>query len=68
MSDWGASDVYGGNNESAKHFEAIEVLAFGRLVQDLFDMHSMQQFQIQRSHLISSEDPDNPMKGLCMIS
>mmetsp|Transcript_26465 Transcript_26465/g.56857 ORF Transcript_26465/g.56857 Transcript_26465/m.56857 type:complete len:490 (-) Transcript_26465:1420-2889(-) len=39
VSDWGASFVYDGNNDSAKMFEAIEVLAFGRLVQDLFDWH-----------------------------
>lgn len=39
VSDWGASFVYDGECESAKTFEAIEVLAFGRLVQDLFDWH-----------------------------
>ena len=40
MSDWGASFIYDGNdNDSAATFEAIEVLAFGRLVQDLFDWH-----------------------------
>lgn len=37
VSDWGASFVYDGNHDSAKTFEAIEVLAFGRLAQDLFD-------------------------------
>mmetsp|Transcript_38260 Transcript_38260/g.81667 ORF Transcript_38260/g.81667 Transcript_38260/m.81667 type:complete len:490 (-) Transcript_38260:88-1557(-) len=39
VSDWGASFVYDGNSELATNFEAIEVLAFGRLVQDLFDWH-----------------------------
>lgn len=39
VSDWGAAFVYDGNSDSAKIFEAIEVLAFGRLVQDLFDWH-----------------------------
>lgn len=39
VSDWGASFVYDGNSEFSTIFEAIEVLAFGRLVQDLFDWH-----------------------------
>jgi hypothetical protein len=40
VSDWGASFVYDDNDGySAKCFESIEVLAFGRLVQDLFDWH-----------------------------
>eukprot|EP00956_Cyclotella_meneghiniana_P007671 scaffold10284_cov61-Cyclotella_meneghiniana.AAC.6 len=39
MSDWGASFVYDENHDYAKIFERIEVLAFGRLVQDLFDWH-----------------------------
>ena len=39
VSDWGASFVYDGDHENATTFEAIEVLAFGRLVQDLFDWH-----------------------------
>mmetsp|Transcript_5712 Transcript_5712/g.12441 ORF Transcript_5712/g.12441 Transcript_5712/m.12441 type:complete len:497 (+) Transcript_5712:81-1571(+) len=39
VSDWGASFVYDGNSDLATIFEAIEVLAFGRLVQDLFDWH-----------------------------
>lgn len=40
LSDWGASFVYNDNmtapGKSAIAFEKIEVLAFGRLVQDLF--------------------------------
>jgi len=40
VSDWGASFVYDDKDDSAVNcFEAIEVLAFGRLVQDLFDWH-----------------------------
>mmetsp|Transcript_37202 Transcript_37202/g.68911 ORF Transcript_37202/g.68911 Transcript_37202/m.68911 type:complete len:558 (-) Transcript_37202:59-1732(-) len=40
LSDWGASFVYDRENaESAAIFERIEVLAFGRLIQDLFDWH-----------------------------
>jgi len=40
VSDWGASFVYDGIVDSSAHtFESIEVLAFGRLVQDLFDWH-----------------------------
>ncbi|KAL7537189.1 hypothetical protein ACHAXR_011731, partial [Thalassiosira sp. AJA248-18] len=38
VSDWGASFLYD-DNDRAAIFEAIEVLAFGRLVQDLFDWH-----------------------------
>jgi hypothetical protein len=38
MSDWGASFIYDGSHDAAT-FERIEVLAFGRLVQDLFDWH-----------------------------
>lgn len=37
VSDWGASFVY--DTDNAANFEAIEVLAFGRLIQDLFDWH-----------------------------
>jgi hypothetical protein len=40
VSDWGASFVYDGIvDSSTQTFESIEVLAFGRLVQDLFDWH-----------------------------
>mmetsp|Transcript_4446 Transcript_4446/g.8237 ORF Transcript_4446/g.8237 Transcript_4446/m.8237 type:complete len:493 (-) Transcript_4446:2484-3962(-) len=39
VSDWGASFAYDGNIDTAAIFEAVEVLAFGRLVQDLFDWH-----------------------------
>ena len=39
ISDWGASFIYDGNHDYAAIFEKIEVLAFGRLVQDLFDWH-----------------------------
>ena len=39
LSDWGAGFVYDRNSELAEIFERIEVLAFGRLVQDLFDWH-----------------------------
>mmetsp|Transcript_8187 Transcript_8187/g.16286 ORF Transcript_8187/g.16286 Transcript_8187/m.16286 type:complete len:465 (+) Transcript_8187:120-1514(+) len=39
VSDWGASFLYERNSEPAENFEKIEVLAFGRLVQDLFDWH-----------------------------
>jgi hypothetical protein len=40
VSDWGASFVYDGQDKfSRKCFEAIEGLAFARLVQDLFDWH-----------------------------
>ena len=39
ISDWGASFIYDGNHSYAPIFERIEVLAFGRLVQDLFDWH-----------------------------
>ena len=39
ISDWGASFIYDGNHNYAPIFERIEVLAFGRLVQDLFDWH-----------------------------
>jgi len=41
ISDWGASFVYDGDSDNAATsiFEQIEVLAFGRLVQDLFDWH-----------------------------
>lgn len=40
LSDWGASFVYNrGDADSAAMFEHIEVLAFGRLVQNLFDWH-----------------------------
>lgn len=39
VSDWGASFVYDGDSEAAAIFQAIEVLAFGRLVQDLFYWH-----------------------------
>lgn len=39
ISDWGASFIYDGNHDYAAIFERIEVLAFGRLVQDLFDWH-----------------------------
>jgi hypothetical protein len=40
LSDWGASFVYDRENiEMAGMFERIEVLAFGRLVQDLIDWH-----------------------------
>ncbi|KAL7471017.1 hypothetical protein ACHAXS_011302 [Conticribra weissflogii] len=39
VSDWGASFLYDRNSERAEFFEKIEVLAFGRLVQDLFDWH-----------------------------
>ena len=36
LSDWGASFVYDPSAEVASKIEKIEVLAFGRLVQDLF--------------------------------
>ncbi len=39
LSDWGASFAYRENAELAGMLERIEVLAFGRLVQDLFDWH-----------------------------
>lgn len=39
ISDWGASFIYDGSHEYAAIFERIEVLAFGRLIQDLFDWH-----------------------------
>jgi hypothetical protein len=40
VSDWGASFIYDGFDTFATNcFESIEVLAFGRLVQDLFDWH-----------------------------
>ena len=40
LSDWGASFVYDRDNaESAAMFERIEVLAFGRLVQNLYQWH-----------------------------
>ncbi|KAL7530423.1 hypothetical protein ACHAWF_003368 [Thalassiosira exigua] len=40
LSDWGASFVYDrGNADLAAIFERIEVLAFGRLVQNLWDWH-----------------------------
>ncbi|KAL3796674.1 hypothetical protein HJC23_009974 [Cyclotella cryptica] len=39
ISDWGASFIYDGNHDFADVFERIEVLAFGRLVQDLFDWY-----------------------------
>lgn len=40
VSDWGASFVYDCIADSPPQlFESIEVLAFGRLVQDLFDWH-----------------------------
>jgi serine/threonine protein kinase len=40
VSDWGASFVYDCIVDSPPQiFESIEVLAFGRLVQDLFDWH-----------------------------
>ena len=39
LSDWGASFVYDRDSELAPIFERIEVLAFGHLVQDLFDWH-----------------------------
>jgi len=39
VSDWGASFVYDGDADDSALFEAIETLAFGRLVQDLFDWH-----------------------------
>jgi serine/threonine protein kinase len=42
VSDWGASFVYdgiAGDDSHSRTFESIEVLAFGRLVQDLFDWH-----------------------------
>jgi len=40
LSDWGASFVYDReNNELSEMFERIEVLAFGRLIQDLFQWH-----------------------------
>ncbi|KAL3771616.1 hypothetical protein ACHAW5_006643 [Stephanodiscus triporus] len=40
LSDWGASFVYDRRHiELAGMFERIEVLAFGRLVQDLLDWH-----------------------------
>ncbi|KAL7527413.1 hypothetical protein ACHAXR_001950, partial [Thalassiosira sp. AJA248-18] len=40
LSDWGASFVYDRENaESAAMFERVEVLAFGRLVQNLFQWH-----------------------------
>jgi serine/threonine protein kinase len=41
VSDWGASFVYDGiaGDSYPRTFESIEVLAFGRLVQDLFDWH-----------------------------
>ncbi len=40
ISDWGASFVYDRDDaESAAMFERIEVLAFGRLVQDLYRWH-----------------------------
>lgn len=39
ISDWGASFIYDGKHEYADAFERIEVLAFGRLVQDLFEWH-----------------------------
>jgi len=39
VSDWGASFIYDGKHELSAVFERIEVLAFGRLVQDLFDWH-----------------------------
>jgi serine/threonine protein kinase len=40
ISDWGASFVYDGQDPKMRRsFEAIEVLAFGRLVQDLFEWH-----------------------------
>eukprot|EP00956_Cyclotella_meneghiniana_P010390 scaffold14401_cov58-Cyclotella_meneghiniana.AAC.13 len=35
LSDWGASFVYDRDNEQAQLIERIEVLAFGRLIQDL---------------------------------
>ena len=40
LSDWGASFVYNKeDSEQADMIERIEVLAFGRLVQDLFKWH-----------------------------
>ncbi len=40
VSDWGASFIYDGfDTFAANCFEFIEVLAFGRLVQDLFSWH-----------------------------
>lgn len=36
LSDWGASFVYDRTSDIASEIEKIEVLAFGRLVQDLF--------------------------------
>lgn len=40
LSDWGASFIYDRkDSDSAAIFERIEVLAFGRLVQSLFDWH-----------------------------
>ena len=39
LSDWGASFVYEKDTELANIFERIEVLAFGRYVQDMFDWH-----------------------------
>lgn len=40
LSDWGASYVYDRNNaQMAPMIERIEVLAFGRLIQNLFDWH-----------------------------
>ena len=39
LSDWGASFVYNRETELAEMVERIEVLAFGRLVQDLFAWH-----------------------------
>eukprot|EP00581_Thalassiosira_minuscula_P014047 CAMPEP_0183718650 /NCGR_PEP_ID=MMETSP0737-20130205/11854_1 /TAXON_ID=385413 /ORGANISM="Thalassiosira miniscula, Strain CCMP1093" /LENGTH=547 /DNA_ID=CAMNT_0025948247 /DNA_START=260 /DNA_END=1903 /DNA_ORIENTATION=+ len=40
LSDWGASFIYDHENtEAAAVFERIEVLAFGRLLQNLFDWH-----------------------------
>ena len=39
LSDWGASFIYVKDTELAAIFERIEVLAFGRYVQDMFDWH-----------------------------
>jgi hypothetical protein len=55
LSDWGASFVYDRENiELAGMLERIEVLAFGRLIQDLIDWH----------HDMAIQDLSGPLKEL----
>ena len=55
LSDWGASFVYDRKNvELAEMLERIEVLAFGRLIQDLIDWH----------HDMAIQDLSGPLKEL----